>query len=83
MSYINTSSQDSFRVERFFAFLVYHSQIYCKQLSSTPLTWLNNNNDNYNGALIMIMMLIDGNKHDDVNENDKNDDENNDDYVKL
>lgn len=31
----------------------------------------------------MIMMLIDGNKHDDVNENDKNDDENNDDYVKL
>lgn len=31
----------------------------------------------------MIMMLIDGNKHDDVNENDKNDDENNDDYGKL
>ena len=31
----------------------------------------------------MIMMLIDGNKHDNVNENDKNDDENNDDYVKL
>ena len=29
------------------------------------------------------MMLIDGNKHDDVNENDKNDDENNDDYGKL
>ena len=32
---------------------------------------------------MMIMMLIDGNKHDDVNENDKNDDENNDDYGKL
>ena len=31
----------------------------------------------------MIMMLMDGNKHDDVNENDKNDDENNDDYGKL
>ena len=31
----------------------------------------------------MIMMLIDGNKHDDVNENDKNDDENNDGYGKL
>lgn len=29
------------------------------------------------------MMLIDGNKHDDVNENDKNDDENNDGYGKL
>lgn len=29
------------------------------------------------------MMLIDCNKHDDVNENDKNDDENNDDYGKL
>ena len=80
MSYVNTSTQDSRRVERFFAFLAHHSQVYRKHLSSTALTWLNNNNDNYIGALITVMMLIDDNKHNDVNEDNNNDDENNDDY---